>query len=319
MSETLTLRLEPSTGPTTESWPKAGSAPAPANYGRTRGPARVSPLVYVGFGVGAAGLAVGSVTGILSLSKASRAKDHCEDNACREAARDDIDGSKTLANVSNVAFAVGVVGIGVGVYGLLSSGKERKTAVEPGPESSRSWEAAFSACAALSEPCASSAGTALVLGAMPCQAAHGRGMSFSEIPPPPEEEPGQDAPFIRTRPPGPQSRSWLTRAARTSVPMGPKRAPAKLHGIRTEVPRGTIVYASAKGSNVLDVDGNRYVDLAGGFGAMLLGHSHPNLLENPRVSIAAPAPGARRRFSLGSQDRALGSAGRAPPARPTRR
>jgi 4-aminobutyrate aminotransferase/(S)-3-amino-2-methylpropionate transaminase len=39
-----------------------------------------------------------------------------------------------------------------------------------------------------------------------------------------------------------------------------------------------IVYASAKGSNVLDVDGNRYVDLAGGFGAMLIGHSHPNLL-----------------------------------------
>jgi 4-aminobutyrate aminotransferase / (S)-3-amino-2-methylpropionate transaminase / 5-aminovalerate transaminase len=103
-------------------------------------------------------------------------------------------------------------------------------------------------------------------------------MSFSEIPPPPEEEPGQDAPFIRTRPPGPQSRSWLTRAGRTSVPMGPKRPPPGPRGVRTDIPAGTIVYASAKGSNVLDVDGNRYVDLAGGFGAMLIGHSHPNLL-----------------------------------------
>jgi len=34
-----------------------------------------------------------------------------------------------------------------------------------------------------------------------------------------------------------------------------------------------IVYASATGSNVVDVDGNRYVDLAAGFGALLLGHN----------------------------------------------
>jgi 4-aminobutyrate aminotransferase/(S)-3-amino-2-methylpropionate transaminase len=38
------------------------------------------------------------------------------------------------------------------------------------------------------------------------------------------------------------------------------------------------VYASAKGSNVIDVDSNRYVDFAAGFGAMLLGHSHPSVL-----------------------------------------
>jgi 4-aminobutyrate aminotransferase-like enzyme len=33
-----------------------------------------------------------------------------------------------------------------------------------------------------------------------------------------------------------------------------------------------IVYAQGKGSNVTDVDGNRYVDLTAGFGALLLGH-----------------------------------------------
>jgi len=33
-----------------------------------------------------------------------------------------------------------------------------------------------------------------------------------------------------------------------------------------------VVYASGSGSNVIDVDGNRYVDLAAGFGALLLGH-----------------------------------------------
>jgi 4-aminobutyrate aminotransferase / (S)-3-amino-2-methylpropionate transaminase / 5-aminovalerate transaminase len=40
-------------------------------------------------------------------------------------------------------------------------------------------------------------------------------------------------------------------------------------------PPSGIVYATGQGSNVTDVDGNRYVDLAGGFGALLLGHLHP--------------------------------------------
>lgn len=36
---------------------------------------------------------------------------------------------------------------------------------------------------------------------------------------------------------------------------------------------GTIVYRAAQGSNLVDVDGNRYVDLAAGFGSLLLGHN----------------------------------------------
>jgi len=104
-------------------------------------------------------------------------------------------------------------------------------------------------------------------------------MSFSEIPPPPEVDPGNDEPAIRTRPPGPQSRTWLTRAARVGAPMGPlpQREPSKV--VRADVPAGSIVYATGKGSNVIDVDGNRYVDLAAGFGALLLGHAHPRILK----------------------------------------
>jgi 4-aminobutyrate aminotransferase/(S)-3-amino-2-methylpropionate transaminase len=57
--------------------------------------------------------------------------------------------------------------------------------------------------------------------------------------------------------------------------MGPKprHEPGDLRA-----PPGGIVYASARGSNVTDVDGNRYVDFAAGFGAMLLGHSHPSVV-----------------------------------------
>src|SRR5688500_6057853 len=96
-------------------------------------------------------------------------------------------------------------------------------------------------------------------------------MSFSEIPPPAEVTPGQDEPVIVTRPPGPQSRSWIVRHAHVTAPMGPKPPKPK-------TAKNGIVYSTAKGSNVLDVDGNRFVDLAGGFGAMLIGHAHPNIL-----------------------------------------
>lgn len=77
---------------------------------------------------------------------------------------------------------------------------------------------------------------------------------------------GNQVPGIVSRPPGPQSRVWMAQALRTSAPMGPARS----------VDSG-IVYAGARGVNVLDVDGNRYVDLAAGFGAMLLGHAHPEI------------------------------------------
>jgi len=92
-------------------------------------------------------------------------------------------------------------------------------------------------------------------------------MSFSEIPPPPALEPGQDLPHLRVPPPGPQSRSWLVRYAHAAAPMGPQR--------RRDAPGSTVVYATGLGCNVIDVDGNRYVDLAAGFGALLLGHAHP--------------------------------------------
>lgn len=92
-------------------------------------------------------------------------------------------------------------------------------------------------------------------------------MSFSEFPPPPELDPGQDLPHLRVPPPGPASRSWLVRYAHAAAPMGPKRSPGS--------PASTVVFARGLGSNVIDVDGNRYVDLAAGFGSLLLGHDHP--------------------------------------------
>ncbi|MGE0321950.1 MAG: aspartate aminotransferase family protein [Polyangiaceae bacterium] len=100
-------------------------------------------------------------------------------------------------------------------------------------------------------------------------------MGFSEIPLPPEVTPGCDLPAIQARPPGPQSRTWLLRNSVNVAPMGP--APAKNPRGKERV--GGVVYSTARGSNVLDVDGNRYVDLAAGFGSLLVGHAHPRILK----------------------------------------
>lgn len=86
---------------------------------------------------------------------------------------------------------------------------------------------------------------------------------------------GQEPPLLRTTPPGPESRTWLTRLSRCAAPMGPAPSddPAKV--VKTNAPAHTIVFQRAVGANVTDVDGNRYVDLAASFGSLLLGHAHP--------------------------------------------
>jgi len=54
-----------------------------------------------------------------------------------------------------------------------------------------------------------------------------------------------------------------------------------------------IVYAEACGANVVDADGNRYVDLTAGFGALLLGHCAP------AVQQAVVAQGEKLGLALG--------------------
>ncbi len=58
-------------------------------------------------------------------------------------------------------------------------------------------------------------------------------------------------------------------------------------------PAATMVYRQALGANVIDVDGNRFVDLAAGFGSLLLGH------RPKRVQAAMDAQSGRLLQSLG--------------------
>jgi 4-aminobutyrate aminotransferase/(S)-3-amino-2-methylpropionate transaminase len=82
---------------------------------------------------------------------------------------------------------------------------------------------------------------------------------------------GQELPEMRVSPPGPRSRALAARLAAVESPSVDARRAARAKESGED--QAPIVYASAQGANVLDADGNRYVDLTAGFGALLLGHA----------------------------------------------
>lgn len=80
---------------------------------------------------------------------------------------------------------------------------------------------------------------------------------------------GDALPEVVTPLPGPESVALSLALERFEAP-----------GINTLGSKGepAIVWRSALGANVLDVDGNRFVDLTSGFGAATIGHRHPRVV-----------------------------------------
>jgi hypothetical protein len=88
-------------------------------------------LFWVGVGVAAAGVAAGSATGVYSLSRTSSAKKQCEGNVCSPDAQHDIDSAKTFAQISNVAFAVGVAGLGLATWQFFAHRPPKQDSAAP--------------------------------------------------------------------------------------------------------------------------------------------------------------------------------------------
>ena len=108
------------------------------------GPSYLVPVVA--FGVGGAGLVLGVITGVASLSKVDDLEAACPVKACPPALQGDIDSANTLANVSNVGFALGAVGVVVGVVTLVLVGEgssaEVSSALQPRPGGG-TWRTTF--------------------------------------------------------------------------------------------------------------------------------------------------------------------------------
>jgi hypothetical protein len=120
------LEVESSSAPSAipPAQPAAAAPPVAAAQDKPEGGVRT--ITWVAFGVGAAGVVTGAVTGILAFSSASAAKEHCVGNDCTPDAQPDIDKSTTLGTISTIAFIVGGVGAGVGLATLfLGDGAKR--------------------------------------------------------------------------------------------------------------------------------------------------------------------------------------------------
>ena len=115
-------------------------------------------------------------------------------------------------------------------------------------------------------------------------------MPLSEMPPALDSS-GQEPPKVIVPPPGPLSKQLTARLRAVESPAFDARRAAR--ATESGADQGPIVYASARGANVMDVDGNRYVDLVAGFGALLLGHAPK------RVVRAVEAQSERLWLALG--------------------
>src|SRR5437879_3590803 len=76
---------------------------------------------------------------------------------------------------------------------------------------------------------------------------------------------------IRTEIPGPKSRALMARRE-AAIPRGPSNATP-------------VFAASAQGATIEDVDGNRYLDFAGGIGCLNIGHRSPRVISALREQL----------------------------------
>jgi hypothetical protein len=97
----------------TQTSPPPPPPPPPSSPSRT--PA------YVALGVGATGIVVGAIAGVLALQRKSIVDQECSGNRCSSAGKDAADSGKTFGTVSTVGFGVGLAGLGAGLILWLTS------------------------------------------------------------------------------------------------------------------------------------------------------------------------------------------------------
>jgi hypothetical protein len=90
-------------------------------------PGRV--LGWTSLGLAVAGVAVGSVTGVMMFSARSSAQTACPNNVCKPGGLDDIDHARTDATVSTIGFAAGAVAAVLGGYLVLRPERQRQSAI----------------------------------------------------------------------------------------------------------------------------------------------------------------------------------------------
>jgi hypothetical protein len=90
--------------------------------------ANTKMLGYALGGVGIAGFAVGSITGLIGLQKVGVGNDNCNDSkhTCNQAGVDANNTARTMRMVSTTGFVIGLLGVGAGAYLVLTSSADEK-------------------------------------------------------------------------------------------------------------------------------------------------------------------------------------------------
>jgi hypothetical protein len=121
----ITITLERAETVVLEEAPAAHEEAKPTEASRAS-----SPLPWIAFGVGGAGLAVGAVTGVMFLNVRNDLADSCPNGKCNPASEEeetrleeDVSQYHTLGTISGIAFGVGLAGAATGVVLLLTTPK----------------------------------------------------------------------------------------------------------------------------------------------------------------------------------------------------
>jgi hypothetical protein len=124
----LTLPAEAPASASATAAPVGPESPATAH----ESPHTARTIAIAGFGVGAAGLAAGAITGLMSIQKTNQLKSTCgPSNTCAPSNASDLDAARTTATVSTIAFVVAGAGVAVGVGALLIGDRHSPDASAP--------------------------------------------------------------------------------------------------------------------------------------------------------------------------------------------
>jgi hypothetical protein len=132
-SKAVTLTLEPasSAGPAQAAAPAAVSvdvAPitSPGASDSASG-SHQKTFGLVGLGVGAAGLVVGTVAGVVAMGRHSTLENDCPNGKCPRSIGDTIDGFRSMATISTIGFVVGGLAAAGGGVLLLTAPRPAQT------------------------------------------------------------------------------------------------------------------------------------------------------------------------------------------------
>jgi hypothetical protein len=110
----------------------AAAALPPVVVGDTSGK-KISPVTWIGLGVGVVGIGVGTAFGVIALGKASKVSDACNGTHCPPSTKSDVDSGRTSATISTIGFAVGGAGVVAAAVGYFVLSKPSASALSVTP------------------------------------------------------------------------------------------------------------------------------------------------------------------------------------------